>query len=122
MRILLVEDNAMNVEFFRDALEGEGHEIVVEREGDTGEQRARDERFDLLILDVRLPGRSGEEVCRRLRAEGMRVPILGLSSDAMPDQISRGIAAGFDKYLTKPISAADLRAAVRAHAPPEPSG
>ena len=113
MRVLLVEDNALNVEFFVDVLEGDGHEVVVERSGDGGERRALSEHFDVLILDIQLPGSRGDDVCRRLRGSGSRAPILGLSSDAMPEQIAHGVAAGFDAYLTKPISAADLRDAVR---------
>lgn len=113
MRVLLVDDNAMNVELFADSLESDGHEVVVEREGLAGRDRALRERFDLVILDIQLPGMDGYAICRDLRSAGVGGPIVALSSAAMADQIQRGTAAGFDAYLTKPISPAALRAAVR---------
>lgn len=113
MRVLLVDDNAMNVELFTDSLESDGHEVVVERDGPSGRERALRERFDLVILDIQLPGMDGNAICRDLRASGHRGPIVALSSAAMAEQVDRGIQAGFDAYLTKPISPADLRAAVR---------
>lgn len=116
MRLLLVEDDRMNEELFVDALEGAGHAVVVERDGARGRDRALGERFDLIILDVQLPGVSGDAVCRSLRLAGVRAPILALSSSAMPEQIARAREAGFDAYLTKPISPAALRDAVRRHA------
>ncbi len=115
MRVLLVEDNRMNVEFFLDALEGEGHSVVVERDGALGRERALAEGFDLIVLDVQLPAMDGYTLCRALRDAGVRIPIVALSSSAMPEQVERGRAAGFDAYLTKPISPAALREAVRRH-------
>ncbi len=103
----------MNVELFSDSLETDGHEVVVEREGPTGRDRALRERFDLLILDIQLPGMDGYAICRELRAAGVGGPIVALSSAAMAEQVDRGMAVGFDAYLTKPISPAALRAAVR---------
>ena len=114
MRVLLVDDNAMNVELFLAALAADGHDVAVERDGPTGRERALREAFDVVILDVQLPGMDGNAVCRHLRAAGIRSPILALSSAAMADQVERGLAAGFDRYLTKPISPAALRTAVRA--------
>jgi DNA-binding response OmpR family regulator len=113
VRLLLVEDNAMNVELFTAALETDGHEVVVERDGRSGLARALAERFDLVILDVQLPGMDGVAVVRELRAADRRGPIVAVSSSAMADQVKRGLEAGFDAYLTKPISPAELRAAVR---------
>ncbi len=113
MRLLLVDDNAMNVELFVAALKGDGHDVVVERDGPSGRDRGLRERFDLLILDIQLPGLDGYAVCRELRASGVGSPIVALSSAAMSEQIARGAEAGFDEYLTKPISPAALRAAVR---------
>ena len=111
--MLLVDDNAMNVELFVAALETDGHEVVVERDGPSGRERALRERFDVFILDIQLPGIDGYAICRDLRAAGVRSPILALSSAAMTDQIERGMASGFDRYLTKPISPSALREAVR---------
>jgi CheY-like chemotaxis protein len=113
MRVLLVDDNPMNVELFVASLTADGHEVAVECDGTAGRERALSEPFDVLILDIQLPGMDGNAVCRDLRAAGIRSPILALSSAAMADQVERGMASGFDRYLTKPISPAALRAAVR---------
>lgn len=117
MRVLLVDDNAMNLELFADSLVADGHEVVVERDGLSGRDRALGEPFDVLILDIQLPRLDGYAVCRELRGAGVRSPILALSSAAMAEQVDRGLAAGFDAYLTKPISPAALRQAVRAARP-----
>jgi CheY-like chemotaxis protein len=123
LRILLVEDDPMNVELFESALSGDGHEVVTERDGVAGERRAA-ERFDLLLLDIQLPKKSGLEVCRSLRAQGVRTPIVALSASVLPEEIARTTAAGFDLFLSKPISPRDLRDAVRrvATAPREVAG
>jgi CheY-like chemotaxis protein len=113
MRVLLVDDNAMNVELFVASLEADGHDVTVERDGLAGRARALAERFDVVILDIQLPGMDGHQICRDLRAAGTSAPILALSSAAMADQVERGMAAGFDRYLTKPISPSALREAVR---------
>ena len=102
----------MNVELFEMALESEGHEIVTERDGPAGERRASD-RFDLILLDIGLPKKSGLDVCRSLRSRGLRVPIVALSASVLPEEIARTTAAGFDAFLPKPISPRDLRDAVR---------
>jgi DNA-binding response OmpR family regulator len=113
MRVLLVDDNAMNVELFVDSLAADGHEVVVERDGIAGRDRALRERFDVVILDIQLPGIDGYSICTEMRAAGIRSPILALSSAAMADQVDRGRSVGFDRYLTKPISPSALREAVR---------
>ena len=116
MRLLVVDDSAMNVEFLVDALATDGHAVAVERDGVSGRDRALAERFDLILLDVQMPGLDGIAVLRELRERGVTTPILALSAAAMPEQIARGRAAGFDDYLTKPISLQALRDAVRRHA------
>lgn len=117
MRVLLVEDNAMNAQLFEDALATEGHDVAIESDGPSGRARALSEPFDLIVLDVHLPGLTGDRVCRDLKAAGVAAPIVALSSSAMPEQVRIGLAAGFDAYLTKPISPSELRAAVRRLAP-----
>jgi CheY-like chemotaxis protein len=112
LRILLVEDDPMNVELFETALESEGHEIVTEKDGPAGERRASDQ-FDLILLDIQLPKKNGLEVCRSLRARGLRMPIVALSASVLPEEVERTKAAGFDTFLSKPISPRDLRDAVR---------
>jgi CheY-like chemotaxis protein len=114
--VLLVDDNALNVELFRDVLEADGHAVVVETDGLAARDRALREAFDVLLLDIQMPGLDGYAVCRSLRAAGVRQPILAVSSAAMPEQQRLGAEVGFDEYLTKPIAPAALRAAVRRHA------
>jgi len=108
----LVEDDALNVELFREMLEGEGHDIVVERDGPAGRARALGETFDLILLDIHLPGTHGDALCAELRATGLKTPIVALSASAMAHEMERIRAAGFDAYLTKPIRASELREAV----------
>ena len=112
MRILLIEDDEMNVELFESALETDGHEIVTETDGAAGEKRASD-LFDLILLDIQLPKMNGLDVCRSLRARGLHMPIVALSASVLPEEIARTKAAGFDLFLSKPISPRDLRSAVR---------
>ena len=114
MRILLADDNEMNVEFFLAALEG--HDVAVERDGASALATALRGGFDLLLLDVQMPGKSGIEVCRALRGAGVRVPILAVTADAMAADRDHGLAAGFSEYLTKPITPAALRSAVERYA------
>ncbi len=113
MRLLLVDDNALNLELFSDVLEQDGHEVIAESDPLRGQRRALAEPFDLIILDIEMPGLDGYAMCRSLRRSGRQGPIIALSSNAMPDQIAQGRDAGFNAYLTKPIAPADLRAAVR---------
>jgi len=115
LRILLVDDNSVNVELFRDVLESDGHAVTVERDGIAGQDRALAEPFDLFLLDIQLPGLDGYALCRALRASGVDRPIIAVSSAAMADDIRRGAEAGFDEYLTKPIAPAAIRAAIRRH-------
>src|ERR1700682_1230313 len=120
MRILLVEDDPKNVELFQAALEDE-HEIIVERDGVAGEQRALAEAYDLILLDIQLPMRNGIEVCRNLRASGLRTPIVALSASVLPTEVARIQNADFSRFLAKPISPPALRAAVRELADPPPT-
>ena len=116
MRILLVEDDSMNARFFVDVFDGTGHTIVVETTGLAGYARALQESFDLIALDIQLPGLRGDMLCRELREQGVRTPIVALSADAIPAEVETALAAGFDRYLTKPFSPAALRAMVAGYA------
>lgn len=116
MRVLIVDDNRMNTELFSDILADDGHQIAIERDGPAGRDRALAEAFDVILMDIQLPGLEGTEVCRALRSAGITRPILALTSAAMPEQVSAGRMAGFDEYLTKPISPGALRDAVHRYA------
>jgi len=112
MHLLLVEDDDLNVELFLDIVESPGHTTVVERDGRHGLARALTEPFDVIVLDIGLPDLSGDDICRRLRTEGVTTPIIALSADALPAQIESTMQAGFDRYLTKPVSPGVLRDAL----------
>lgn len=116
--MLLAEDNATNVELFLAALETDGHEVTVERDGLSARERALEETFDLIVLDIQMPLLDGNALCAELRTAGIRGPIIALSASALPSDVTRGTTAGFNAYLTKPIRPADLRAAVRRFQPP----
>lgn len=118
MRVLLVEDEAMNADLFVDALEPDRHEVTVERDGVDGLVRAGSESFDLIVLDIDLPRMNGVEICRSLRANGASTPIIALSASVLPSEMAEGLGAGFDAYLTKPIAPAALREAVRRYGRP----
>lgn len=113
MRVLLVEDNPINAEFFVAAVEDEDVNVTVEREGEAGYDRALREPFDLIVLDVHLPGRTGIDIVRALRTRGVEIPILALSAAALPEEVRAGLASGFDAYLQKPISPSALREQLR---------
>jgi CheY-like chemotaxis protein len=118
LRVLLVEDEAMNAELFVDALAPDGHDVTVEHDGLDGYARAGSGGFDLIVLDMNLPRMSGAEICRSLRANGTTTPILALSASVMPNELEAGLRAGFDAYLTKPIAPTALREAIRRYAKP----
>jgi CheY-like chemotaxis protein len=120
VRLLVVDDNPLNLELFKAALVDDGHQVTVAPDGEAGLARALSEPFDVVLLDIQLPGRSGLDVCRELRKAGRVGPIVAVSANALPEQVARGLAAGFDAYLTKPISPQALRAAVRSYEPAPP--
>jgi two-component system response regulator RegX3 len=112
-RILVADDEPDIVGPLEYALRGEGWDVAVVEEGDAALARALAEPFDLVVLDVMLPGLSGMEVCRRLR-ERSGVPIVMLTArDAEVDRVL-GLELGADDYVTKPYSVAELVSRVRA--------
>jgi len=114
MRILIVEDDATLASGIARILEGEGHAVDVLARGEQAVLGARHERFDMMILDVGLPGIDGFEVLRRLRSAADRTPVLMLTArDSLDDRI-RGLDLGADDYLAKPFAMPELTARVRA--------
>lgn len=112
MKILLLEDNPMNVELFVAVLEREGHVVAHEASGLLGRARALAEPFDLILSDIDLPGLDGHAVCRDLRAAGITSPIIAVTAFAGAAEAARGAASGFNSYLTKPIGPQELRQAI----------
>jgi DNA-binding response OmpR family regulator len=112
-RILVVEDEPALADAVGYALRGDGHEFEAVDDGEKALAAAHERPFDLLVLDLMLPGVSGIEVCRRLRSEGA-IPILMLTArEAEVDRVL-GLEAGADDYVTKPFSMSELLARVRA--------
>ncbi len=114
-KILVVEDDAAIALGLESALREEGYEIHMARTGPDGLRLAREQRPDLLILDLMLPGMSGLEICKRLRDDGLATPVLMLTSKAEEDDRVLGLELGADDYVTKPFSLRELMARVRAH-------
>lgn len=114
MRILLVEDEEKVSNFIARGLEAERFAVDVASDGAGGLDLAKAYSYDLIILDLMMPGMSGTEVLRRLRAFNSQVPILILTArDAVTDKV-KNLEAGADDYLTKPFAFAELLARVRA--------
>ena len=112
-RILIVEDEPAIAEAVEYALKSEGYEVEAVDDGNAALTQAREQAYDLLVLDLMLPGLSGVEVCRRLRVESA-VPILMLTAkDGEVDRVL-GLEVGADDYVTKPFSVPELVARVRA--------
>ena len=113
-KILIIEDEVAIAELEKDYLELSGFEVEVENRGDKGLQTALKEDFDLVILDLMLPGMDGFEVCKRIREE-KNVPILMVSAKKDDIDKIRGLGLGADDYITKPFSPSELVARVKAH-------
>jgi two-component system copper resistance phosphate regulon response regulator CusR len=114
MRILLVEDEADAAAVLARGLRERSYAVDVAADGEAALVAVSDNDYDLVVLDRMLPGRSGLEVCRALRADGDRTPVLMLTArDAVADRVE-GLDAGADDYLTKPFELDELLARVRA--------
>lgn len=114
MRILLVEDDVKLAALLGDGLREERHTVEIAHTGLEGFERAATAMFDVIVLDVMLPGIDGFNVARRLRVERCRTPILMLTARDATTDIVKGLDAGADDYLTKPFSFEELLARVRA--------
>lgn len=113
-KILLVEDEPKVSAFIRRGLEEEGYDVVVAYDGTFGQRLALSEDLDLLILDVILPGQSGLEVLKAVRAQNQALPILMLTALGTTQDKLLGFDGGADDYLVKPFDFAELLARVRA--------
>lgn len=113
-RILIIEDEEAIAELEKDYLEVNGYETVIENRGDTGLLRVMKEDFDLVILDIMLPGMDGFQVCNELR-NVKDIPILMVSAKKEDIDKIRGLGYGADDYITKPFSPSELVARVKAH-------
>jgi DNA-binding response OmpR family regulator len=114
MRILVVEDEQKVADALREGLVDERYDVVVERTGEGAFFRVNTETFDVVLLDLTLPGRDGLEILRALRQRRMETPVLVLTArDSLEDRVT-GLDAGADDYLVKPFAFAELLARIRA--------
>ena len=114
MRILVVEDERKVAHALKTGLEAEAYEVTLAESGEEGFFQANAQTFDLVVLDVMLPGRNGLEILRTMRKRGMQSPVLVLTArDAIDDRIL-GLDAGADDYLVKPFAFPELLARIRA--------
>ena len=114
LRILLVEDESGLVVTLSDRLTSEGYDVEAAREGHAALETAKRKLFDLILLDIALPGLNGFEVCRELRRVGVNVPILMLTARGELSDRVAGLRLGADDYLAKPFEMAELLARIEA--------
>jgi two-component system alkaline phosphatase synthesis response regulator PhoP len=114
MNVLLVEDEKGLILTLTDRLKSEGFEVESAEDGDAGLRLASSNRFDLIILDVMLPRKNGYDICRDLRQDGNRTPILMLTAKGETIDKVLGLKLGADDYLTKPFEMIELLARVEA--------
>ena len=113
-RVLIVEDEDAIAEIEKDYLELSGFEVVIKSDGTSGLATALEEEFDIMILDVMLPGVDGYEICKQVR-EKKNTPIIMVSAKKEDIDKIRGLGVGADDYMTKPFSPSELVARVKAH-------
>jgi DNA-binding response OmpR family regulator len=108
MRILIVEDETRIADFLQRGLRAEGHFCLIANDGETGLSLAIEGDFDLILLDLMLPGIHGHEVCQQLRMKQINTPLIILSAMDSLDDVIAGLRMGADDYMTKPFSFEEL--------------
>ncbi len=117
VKILIAEDSDTELEFLKDVLKETGHELTVARDGLEAEQATKTNKFDLIILDVIMPGKNGFQLCRTLKRDPVQqeVPIILLTSKKESGDKYWGMKQGANEYITKPYNPADLLLTIRQH-------
>jgi len=113
-KVLIIEDEVAIADLEKDYLELSGFDVTIENAGDSGLKKALEENFDIVVLDLMLPGIDGFEVCRQIR-EKKDMPIIMVSAKKEDIDKIRGLGLGADDYMTKPFSPSELVARVKAH-------
>lgn len=114
MQILIIEDERLIAQTIADLLETQGDQATLALDGPTGLRAGLENRWDVIILDVMLPGMDGFQIVRALRDRGIMTPVLMLTARTQVEDRVEGLDSGADYYLTKPFSAQELLACVRA--------
>lgn len=112
-RILLIEDESSVVSFIKKGLSEEGYDVSVALEGNQGLQLAITHEYDLIILDIMLPGKNGLEICNEIRVHNKKVAILFLTALGTAENVVLGLETGADDYLVKPFKFIELLARVK---------
>ncbi len=113
MKVLLIEDEPNVASFVKRGLTEEGYQVTVSMDGHSGQEMALAYPFDLILLDLMLPGINGLELCRMLRKQRIQTPILMLTALGSTENIVTGLDSGADDYLVKPFEFAELMARIR---------
>ena len=126
LRILIIDDAETTTDLVSQEVRAHGHEIAVAHSGAEGLALASPGAFDLLIIDIEMPGMNGFEVTRRIRADDVTCPVLMLSGRLAPEDVARALEVGADDYLRKPFDTLELMARIaalrRRAAPPQEGG
>ena len=124
LRVLVVEDNQVNLELVIEVLEQEGCQVLTTRSAEAGLRLAVAERPDLILMDFQLPGMTGYEATRRLKAHPATaaIPVVALTASAMRGDDLKALEAGCDAYLTKPLELRAFRDTLRHLLPPGAAG
>jgi CheY-like chemotaxis protein len=107
-KVLVVEDNPLNMELVIEILAARGFTVHEAINGEDAIKKAEAENYDLIIMDIELPGIDGVEVTKIIKAKNKNTPVVALTSYAMKGDRARFLAAGFDEYLSKPLDITDF--------------
>ena len=113
--VLIVEDNEKNMKLARDILQAKGYATLEAVTGEEGVKLAKEKKPDLVLMDIQLPGMNGIEAFKQLRADAKtaRIPVIALTASVTPSDRSQITAAGFDAFVSKPISLKEFVATVK---------
>ncbi len=108
MKVLVVEDNPLNMELVVEILNSKGHIAHEAIDGEEGLKKLETETYDLILMDIELPGKDGIEVTSIIKSKNKNVPVIALTSYAMKGDRERFLAVGFDGYMSKPIDVSEF--------------
>ncbi len=114
MRILIAEDESTLLRYIKNLLSKAGYDVITAIDGDEAIQKVAKQHFDIIVLDVSMPHKDGFEVCQEIRAQGIKTPILFLTSFDGKDDVVHGLQLGGDDYLSKPFDKDELLARISA--------
>lgn len=114
MKILLIEDEAAVISLIERGLKEKGFEVSIAMDGNTGLEMVRHHEFNMVILDIMLPGMNGIQVCKEMRSSGIEIPVLMLTALGSTENIVTGLDSGADDYMVKPFKITEIVARINA--------